>query len=86
MENEYAIRCENLRIANMAFQLGSYDIAYEMLQALAHFVVSDEASKHIGMENLRSLREGVKLAVANFASCSDEAYWEMSVELYDLFR
>ncbi len=85
MENVYAVQCENLRIANMAFQAGSYDVAYEMLEALVHFVVSDEANKHIGMENLRSLREGVKLAVSNFASCKDEAYWEMSAELYDLF-
>ena len=53
MENVYAIQCENLRIANMAFQAGSYDVAYEMLEALVHFVVSDEANKHIGIENLR---------------------------------
>ena len=56
MENVYAVQCENLRIANMAFQAGSYEVAYEMLEALVHFVVSDEANKHIGMENIRSLR------------------------------
>lgn len=37
MENVYAVQCENLRIANMAFQAGSYEVAYEMLEAFGPF-------------------------------------------------
>ena len=64
MENVYAVQCENLRIANMAFQAGSYEVAYEMLEALVHFVVSDEANKHIPdfvIVSPKSLRQRVLL-------------------------
>ena len=86
MTDEYTEMCDNLRIAIMAFNAGSYDIAYEMLEKLVYYVVSEKAKSSVGEEAIRKMYEDVKNAVANFSTCKDEAYWEMATELWDVLK
>lgn len=82
----YTEACENLRIAKMSFNAGSQDIALEMLESLAYYVVSDRAKSMVEADKLNQLAEEVKEALGQFSCSGEECQWEKSCELLDLFR
>ena len=77
---------EDLRNAIMAFNTKSYDIAFDMLEALAYYVVSDHAKSTVKPEDLLPLRKEVERALGQFTICGNECLWEKASQLSDLFR
>lgn len=82
----YTEACEKLRIAKMSFNAGSQDIALEMLESLAYYVVSDRAKSLVEKDKLKRLTDDVKEALGQFSCSSEESLWEKSCEVLDLFR
>lgn len=77
---------EDLRNAVMAFNTKSYDIAFDMLEVLAYYVVSDHAKSTVKPEDLLPLRKEVERALGQFTFCENECLWEKASQLSDLFR
>lgn len=84
--NTYTEACEDLRIAKMSFNAGSQDIALEMLESLAFYVVSDRAQSMVEADKLQQLAEDVKGTLGQFSCSGEECLWEKSCEILDLFR
>ena len=84
--NTYTEACEDLRIAKMSFNAGSQDIALEMLESLAFYVVSDRAQSMVEADKLQQLAEEVKGTLGQFSCSGEEGLWEKSCEILDLFR
>lgn len=82
----YTEACEELRIAKISFNAGSQDIALEMLESLAYYVVSDRAKSLVEKDKLQRLTDDVKEALGKFSCSSEESLWEKSCEVLDLFR
>ena len=77
---------ENLRIAVMALNAGSTGIAFEMLERLAHYVMSEHAASSLGVDELAQLRHGVEGALAQFTLKDDECLWEKSCEILAMLK
>lgn len=82
----YTEACEDLRIAKMSFNTGSNNIAFEMLESLAYYVVSDRARSLVEADKLKKLTEDVKETLGLFSCSGEESLWEKSCEVLDLFR
>ena len=65
---------------------GEYRRSYDAYEELAYFVCSKKASEIIDADTLSRLKDEVRRGVAGFASCGNEAVYEKSCELMDLFR
>lgn len=85
-EYTYTEACEDLRIAKMSSNAGSQDIALEMLESLAYYVVSERAKYLVEKDKLKRLTDDVKEALGQFSCSGEESLWEKSCELLDLFR
>lgn len=83
---QFAEADENLRIAEMAYNAGSYKIAFEMLEQLAHYAASSYAVSSVDSADLQHFRNKIANLLAQFSFCKDECLWEKSSELLDLFR
>ena len=86
MSEQYINRREALRTAKQAYDAGSYSTSFELLESLAHYIVSSKAAQELSPTHLEELREGIKQSLAQFAMCQDEALWEEASELYELVR
>lgn len=86
MENDYE-RCHKILISGTeAFNSGNFDLAYDTLEPLVHYVTSYKAREVLSDSQLQNLRNDLKKALARFTFCPDEAFWEESTQLYDLLR
>lgn len=77
---------ELLSRAKCVFNAGDYSSAYHMFEDLAYFVCSEKASNIIAPEKLAIMKNEVSKEVALFAFCGNEALYEKSCELSDLFQ
>ncbi|MBQ0044135.1 MAG: hypothetical protein KBT05_03845 [Bacteroidales bacterium] len=72
--------------ARSDYSEGEYRRSYDAYEELAYFVCSKKASEIIDADTLSRLKDEVSRGVAGFASCGNEAVYEKSCELMDLFR
>lgn len=82
----YTEACEDLRNAVMAFNTKSYNTAFDMLESLAYYVVSERAKSTVKSEDLLPLRKEVARALGQFTFCGNECLWEKASQLSYLFR
>lgn len=75
---------EFLRIADMAYDAGDYQNAADIVERVARFAAYDGDS--MTEAQLNDLTREVKLSIARFTDCPDEAIWEEASALIDLFR
>lgn len=86
MIKDYVQAAGLLSRAQSDYLSGEYRSSYDTYEKLAHFVCSDKASKLIDADRLVLLKDEVSKGVAGFSYCSNEAVYEMSCELMDLFK
>ena len=77
---------EDLRIAVMALNAGSTGIAFEMLERLAYYVVSEHALSTAREDELEQLRKEIAGALTQFTSREDECLWEKSCEILAMLK
>ena len=74
---------EYLHIAKNAYELEAFTEALEILYKVAHWVAyDDEMTESIRQEIINE----TKSQLSRFQFCPDEACWEESCGIYDLFR
>lgn len=86
MIQDYAQAAALLSKAQSDYSHGEYRSSYDAYEELAYFVCSKKASEIIDADTLSRLKDEVRRGVAGFASCGNEAVYEKSCELMDLFR
>lgn len=86
MIENYSQAAGLLSRAQSDFLSGEYRSSYDTYEELAYFVCSKKASEMIDADRLNQLRAEVCRGIAGFACCSNEAVYEKSCELMDLFR
>lgn len=82
----YDEACKDLRIAQTFYNAGDLRKAYDMLESLAHYVVSSYAKSTVEADKLQQLRSEVEKAISQYSYCQEEALWEKASELSALFR
>lgn len=86
MIQDYAQAAALLSRAQSDYSDGEYSSSYDAYEELAYFVCSKKASEMVDADTLARLKEDVSRGVAGFACCGNEAVYEKSCELMDLFR
>lgn len=73
-----------LYIAENAYNIGAFAESAEIVRNLAFFVI--DKGNGLSAEERQTLTEEVKRAIGRFTNCPDEAIWEDTCGLIDLFR
>ncbi len=73
-----------LHIAENAYNVGAYTESAEIVTKLVYFVID----RHNGLsaQQRANLAEAVKRSIGRFTYCPDEAIWEDTCALIDLFN
>lgn len=86
MITDYTQAIGLLSEAKNHYNAGDYRSAYAAYESLAYFVCSERAEVLIDQEKLAELKDNIRRGVGLFAFCSNEALYEKSCELLDLFK
>lgn len=86
MITDYTQAIGLLSEAKNHYNAGDYRSAYAAYESLAYFVCSERAEDLIDQEKLAELKDNIRRGVGLFAFCSNEALYEKSCELLDLFK
>lgn len=73
-----------LHIAENAYNAGEYTESAEIVRNLAFFVI--DKGNALSATQRGTLTEEVKRAIGRFTNCTDEAIWEDTCGLIDLFN
>lgn len=86
MITDYTQATGLLSEAKNHYNAGDYRSAYAAYESLAYFVCSERVGELIAPGKLAELKDEIKRGVGLFAFCSNEALYEKSCELLDLFK
>lgn len=86
MITDYTQAIGLLSEAKNHYNAGEYRSAYAAYESLAYFVCSERAGELITPGKLAELKDEIRREVGLFSFCSNEALYEKSCELLDLFR